>query len=166
MQTICRLIRLSPSAASSVVATPGSLSACIDSATIYSDVYRYWHAIEFLLARHCPGSLAGNWTKAGPQLSEDRGEVPGARVLDAAQVSALAAELSQVQPDELIEDYDAAAMDAAQVYPATWQAWEEDFDPLGQVLEHYYFLQEFTAQCAADGAALLLYFDELAEGSV
>ena len=57
-------------------------------------------------------------------------------------------------------------MDAAGVYPATWQAWEEDFDPLGQVLEHCFFLQEFVSQCAAAGSALLLHCAELAEGSV
>ena len=166
MQTICRLIRLSPDVAAALIEAPASLPACVDAASNLSDVYRYWHAIEFLLARHRPGSVAATWTTAGTQVSADRGEVPGARVLDAAQAVELASVLREVQPDDLIGHYDAAAMDAAGVYPATWQEWEEDFDPLGQVLEHYYFLQEFALAGADQGAALLLYFDELAEGSV
>jgi hypothetical protein len=43
---------------------------------------------------------------------------------------------------------------------------EETFDPLGQVLEHYSFLREFTMKCASSGQALLLYFELLDEGSV
>ena len=102
----------------------------------------------------------------GPMVSGVSGDVPGARVLSSAQVRELDAELRTIQPDELIAHYDATGLDAAQIYPITWQAWEEDFDPLGQVLEHYSFLQQFTAQCVKAGAALLLYFDVLAEGTV
>ena len=47
-----------------------------------------------------------------------------------------------------------------------WQACEEDFDTLGQVLEHYSFLQERTAKRSTDGDASLLCFDVLAEGTV
>ena len=60
----------------------------------------------------------------------------------------------------------AAALDAAHVYPVTWQLWEETFDPLGQVLEHYWFLQQFASQCAATGSAALLYFEAIAEGQI
>jgi hypothetical protein len=81
-------------------------------------------------------------------------------------VKELDAALAQISPEDLLPHYDAAALDAAGIYPVTWQEWEEDFDPLGQALEHYYFLQEFTAQCAQANAAMLLYFDLLAEGSV
>lgn len=73
---------------------------------------------------------------------------------------------SGIQPDDLSEHYDAGALDAALVYPATRHAWEEDFDPLGQLREHYSFLQQFTSQCAKANAALLLQFEELAEGTV
>src|SRR5688572_15161980 len=50
VQTICRLIQLSPEEAAGLVASQGSLSNRIQSATAHSDVYRYWHAIEYLLA--------------------------------------------------------------------------------------------------------------------
>ena len=57
-------------------------------------------------------------------------------------------------------------MDAATVYPGTWDEWEETYDPLGQVLEHYSFLQERAQHCSADGRSLLLVFEELADGTV
>ncbi|HEV8365063.1 MAG TPA: DUF1877 family protein [Gemmatimonadaceae bacterium] len=166
MPTICRLIQLSPDEAASLVANPATLTTRVGAATIYSDVYRYWHAIEYLLAAHRPDGTAAKWLAAGATVLAATGDVPSARVLSPAQVQDLDAELRHIQPDDLFAHYDASALDAAQIYPGTWQAWEEDFDPLGQVLEHYFFLQQFTAKCATAHAALLLYFDVLAEGTV
>jgi hypothetical protein len=163
MQTICRLIQLTPEEAERLVADPASLSTCVRHD---SDVYRYWHAIEYLLARHQPGSAAARWLSLGTAVSSARGSIPGARVLSPAQVQELDADLREIQPEDFVAHYDAAALDAARVYPATWQAWEEEFDPLGQVLEHYSFLMMFTSRCAKANAAALLYFEELAEGTV
>lgn len=78
----------------------------------------------------------------------------------------LGTDLAAIDPDALAPFYDAAALDAAEVYPATWVEWEEDFDPLGQVLEHYSFLREFTARTGADGAWMLMHFTHLEEGEV
>jgi hypothetical protein len=166
MQTICRVIQLSPAEAAGLVADPNTLPERRRAATIYGDVYRYWHAIEFLLAQHRPESAAARWCSSGTLLTPATGEIPGARVLLPRQVLDIHADLQRVEPEDLAPHYDAAAMDAAQIYPVTWQAWEQDFDPLGQVLEHCRFLQEHVAQCAQAGAALLLHFDELAEGTV
>ena len=166
MQTICRMIRLSADDAASLMANPASLQDRVRSASVYGDVYRYWHAIEFLLAKHRPGSAGARWLSTGAAVSTATPEMPSSRVLTAAQVRAIAADLRGIEPEDLIAHYDAAALDAAHVYPGTYVEWEEEFDPLGQVLEHYHFLQEFTSQCAEAGAGLLLYFDLLAEGSV
>ena len=81
MQTICRLIPLSPNDAASLVANPASLSQRVGSAKDYSDVYRYWHAIEYLLAQHRPGSAAANWLTMGATVSAAAVDIPGARVL-------------------------------------------------------------------------------------
>jgi hypothetical protein len=159
-------MQLAPDEASSLLADPASLPRHVSAAASYSDVYRYWHAIEYLLAQHRPGGAAAKWLTLGATVSPASPDVPGARVLSTAHVQELDAELREIQPDDLIAHYDASALDAAHVYPATWQAWEEDFDPLGQVLEHYSFLQQFTSRCAQAGAALLLYFDVLDEGTV
>jgi uncharacterized protein DUF1877 len=166
MPTICRLIGLSPDNATNLLASPDSLSNRVRSASTHSDVYRYWHAIEYLLAQNRPGSAAARWLTLGAAVSPATAGIPAARVLSAGEVQELNADIRDIQPDDLIAHYDAAALDAAQIYPATWQAWEEDFDPLGQVLEHYFFLQQFTAQRAEAGDAALLYFDVLAEGTV
>jgi hypothetical protein len=166
MQTICRLIQLAPDDAAGLAADVGTLSERVRSATIYGDVYRYWHAIEFLLAQHRPGSAAAKWLAAGLPVSSAVGDIPGARLLSPTQVQDIDADLRGIEPEDLFPYYDAAALDAAHIYPMTWQTWEQDFDPLGQVLEHYSFLQEHVSQAAQAGAALLLYFDLLAEGSV
>lgn len=166
MPTICRLIQLSPEDVASLEASPGSLSDPVGSAKSHSDVYRYWHAIEFLLARHRPGSAAARWLSTGTAISPEHEEVPGARLLAPEDVQELDADLSQIEPDDLIPHYDAATLDAARVYPATWEEWEEDFDPLGQVLEHYSFLKQFVSRCARAGAGMLLHFGVLAEGTV
>lgn len=166
MQTICRLMKLSADEGAQLEGNPRSLPEVVQKASASSDVYRYWHAIEYLLSQHRPGSVAANWLTIGALVSDSNEGVPGARLLSPEQVQKLDADIAGVEPDDLITHYDAPAMDAAGIYPATWQEWEEDFDPLGQVLEHYFFLQEFTSRCAQDGAALLLFFDLLEEGSV
>lgn len=166
MPTICRLLQLSPDDAASLISDPGSLANRVRSAANSSDVYRYWHAIEYLLAKHRPGTAAAQWLTMGTAVSTATEEIPSARVLTVAQVQELDTELRDIPPDDLAAHYDASALDAAHVYPGTWQEWEEDFDPLGQLLEHYSFLQQFTSQCARAHAALLLYFEVLAEGAV
>ena len=166
MQTICRLIQLAPEEAETLTANPSSLPYRVKAAKIYSDVYRYWHAIEYLLARHRPGSAVASWLTLGTAVSSATDSIPAARVLSPTQVQQLNGDLRGIRPEDLAEHYDARALDAAQVYPSTWREWEETFDPLGQILENYSFLQQFTSQCAKANAALLVHFEELAEGSV
>lgn len=166
MPTICRLIQLAPDDAASLLANPASLPERVAGAKSFSDVYRYWHAIEYLLARHRPGGVAAKWLTIGTAVSAGSTDVPGARLLSPSQVQELDAELREISPDDLAPHYDAAALDAALVYPATWVEWEEDFDPLGQVLEHYSFLEMFSARCAKAQAGMLLFFEILAEGTV
>src|SRR5262245_65922188 len=135
MPTTCRLIQLKPEQAERLSADPGSLTATVQSASSYSGVYRYWHGIAYLLAQHRPGGAASRWLTIGAPMSAASAEVPGARLLSVPQVKEVDAELRQIQPDDLIPHYDAAALDAAEVYPVTWCEWEETFDPLGQMLE-------------------------------
>ena len=166
MQTICRMIQLSPADAASLVQDHALLAARAQAATIYGDVYRYWHAIEYLLDQHSPGSAGARWLAIGAEVAPATAGVPSSRVLTNAQVPEVSRDLSQVEPEDLAVHYDAAAMDVARVYPGTWREWEESFDPLGQVLEHYSFLQEATQQCADAGNAMLFHFELLAEGTV
>jgi len=142
------------------------LPDAIKSAKVYSDVYRYWHAIEFLLTRHAPTSTVARWLNSGTTVSAGSSEIPAARLIPASDVARLDQLLQGLEPEQLIPYYDAAALDAAAVYPGTWQEWEETFDPLGQVLEHYSFLRSRARSCVEAGNSLLLVFEELADGAV
>jgi hypothetical protein len=160
------LLQLSAADAASLAAQSGNLIRSVESGKIHSDVYRYWHAIEYLLALHRPDSPQIKWLGLGQPVSAATEEIPSARVLAPAEVKQLDVLLREIEPDELIPHYAADALDAAAIYPRTWVEWEETFDPLGQVLEHYSYLREFVGKLASNGDALLLYFAFLKEGTV
>ena len=166
MQVICRLLELPDTIARELHANHARLPEAITSSKAYSDVYRYWHAIEYQLLQHAPSSPAARWLSLGTAVSAPSGDVPGARLVSPTDVAELDRLIQAIAPEDLAGHYGAAAMDAAGVYPQTWQEWEETFDPLGQVLEHYSFLQFRARACAEAGHALLLVFEELAEGEV
>jgi hypothetical protein len=162
MPVICRLIEVTPADAARILARPAELDDVVKAATRHTGVYRYWHAIDWLLAQHLPGRSGARLLEAGTAVTRAAGDVPGSRVLDSAQARALHEAVSSVTPEALAPHYDAAALDAAGVYPATWVEWEETFDPLGQVLEHYTYLQFIVADCAnaGDGMVLRFVFDD------
>ena len=166
MPTICRLLQLSAAEATSLAAQPGNLNQSVASAKIYTGVYRYWHAIQYLLACHRPDSPQSQWLDLGQAVSAGTDDIPAARVLSPAEVKQLDTLLREIEPDALIPHYAADALDKAAIYPRTWVEWEEAFDPLGQVLEHYSYLREFVGTRASAGDGLLLYFEFLDEGTV
>ena len=166
MAIICRLFELPADLAQRLDGTTGRLTEVVSAATVHGDVYRYWHAVEYLLTRHAPTQSTARWLQSGTAVSAASGQIPPARLLSPEEVIELDRLVRGIAPDDLIAHYDAAALDAAAVYPGTWREWEETFDPLGQVLEHYSFLQFRAQSCAAAGNSLLLVFDELAEGAV
>jgi len=163
---ICRLFQLPAGPASNLQANASSLPDTISSSGNRSDVYRYWHAIEYLLTQHSPASPSAQWLKLGTTVSAQSGEIPAARLVPPNQVAELDRLLQGIEPEQLIPHYDAAALDAAAVYPRTWVEWEQTFDPLGQVLEHYSFLQYAARNATKAGDSLLLFFEELAEGAI
>ena len=166
MAIICRMLELPAESASQLQANAARLPDAIKSAKVYGDVYRYWHAIEYLLTRHSPTSSAARWPNLGTPVSVGTSHIPAARLIHASEVAQLDRLVQGVEPEQLVPHYDAAALDAAAVYPGTWREWEETFDPLGQVLEHYSFLQFRARSCAEAGNSLLLVFEELADGAV
>jgi uncharacterized protein DUF1877 len=154
------MLELPVGLASDLPGNPSRLPEAIKAAKLYSDVYRYWHSIEYLLVQHSPQAPPARWLGAGTAVSAPAGEVPGARVIPPAQVAELHILLQGIEPEALAPHYDAAALDRAGIYPGTWREWEETFDPLGQILEHYSFLQSRARSCAGTGNALLLVFEE------
>jgi hypothetical protein len=160
------MFQLPAKPSSKLQANASPLPDAISSATNHSDVYRYWHAIEYLLTQHAPTSPMARWLKLGTTVSTPSGEIPAARLIPANEVAELDRLLQGIEPEDLIPHYDATALDAAGVYPQTWQEWEQTFDPLGQVLEHYSFLQFTARSCADAGDSLLLVFEQVADGAV
>ena len=158
MPIICRLLQIPPDRATSLIVQPATLAETVNSAKIYSGVYRYWHGIEYLLAQHSPDSPAANWLTLGQAVSTAADSIPAARALSPSVVAQLDAAIREIEPDALGPHYDAAALDDAGIYPRTWVEWEETFDPLGQVLEHYSYLQFSTKQCASAADSLVLFF--------
>lgn len=158
MPIICRLVKLTPEQAAALIARPQELAQAVARANAYSDVYRYWHAIAYLLARHRPDTAAAALLELGAAVSDATTQIPAARVILPAQVAELNAVLQTVEPDDLSDHYKPGALDRAGIYPRCWRKWERTFDPLGQVLEHYSYLQFFTKDRALAGDALLLYF--------
>jgi hypothetical protein len=158
MPVICRLLAQPATQAVQLPSQPEQLASAVESARTYTDVYRYWHGIEFLLAQHQPESFSARWLALGQPVSPSTSRVPAARIIAAPDAVRLAGELGQIAPEDLAPHYDGAALDQAGIYPRKWQEWEETFDPLGQVLEHYSFLQSIAKTCAQAGDALLLYF--------
>jgi uncharacterized protein DUF1877 len=163
---ICRMLELPAEPASELQANAARLPDVMKAAKVYSDVYRYWHAIEYLLTRHAPTAPMARWLGLGATVSVASSEIPAARLIPPSEVTELDRLLQGIQPEQLVPGYDAAGLDAADVYPGTWREWEETFDPLGQVLEHYSFLQSRARSCAEAGNSLLLVFEELADGTV
>jgi len=165
MPIICRLLELTPEQGASLTAHPNDLDQVVAASRSSSDVYRYWHAIEYLLAWHRPDSVAAQWLELGQAVATPTQDLPASRLLPSQEVVRLDEALDGVEPEDLGPHYDASALDQAGVYPRCWQTWEETFDPLGQVLEHYWFLWQFVRHCRANGAALVLYFTFLDDGS-
>lgn len=165
MPCICRLLKLSLEHATLLLEQQENLDQALESAETYTDVYRYWHAIQYLLSRHQPESVAVNWLNAGAIVSESSDDIPATRVIFADDVKQINAALQNIEPDDLIPYYDADALDAAGIYPQYWREWEETFDPLGQILEHYWFLKQFVNHRAIAGDAILLHFEFDDDGS-
>lgn len=157
MPIICRLIEL-PVAVANGLGDRASVDDAVKNAKIFSGMYRYWHGIAFLLARHSPDTAAAHLLDIGRAVTPADDAVPASRLLSPDDTQRLNDAITGTEPDALAPHYDAEAMDAAGVYPKTWVEWEETFDPLGQMLENYWFLVQFVRRCAHAGDALLLYY--------
>ncbi|MHB1330227.1 MAG: DUF1877 family protein [Gemmatimonadales bacterium] len=160
MTIICRTLRIGATQSAALSAGALSLPDAIASSRNHSDMYRYWDGISFLLNRHAPGHVAGSWRTLGDEVAPAADGLPAARLLSPDALRSLAGALVSIEPETLAPHYAAAALDAAGIYPDCWQRWEETFDPLGQLLEHYHFLKQVCTGGSAAGDALLLVFED------
>lgn len=129
------------------------------SAFLELDIGEAWHGLQYL--------LTGTPWEGGAPLDflvrggEDVGDIPSeegtARVFTPAEVQALATALQQVTEKTLRARYDAAAMQAQDIYPGTWDEPEAEVDPLEELLSYFEELQKFMATVAKRRDALLVH---------
>jgi len=127
-----------------------------DEAELF-DLEKAWHGIQYLLnGATFGGDEPLGWAVFGDQeVSDDLGKGP-ARCLTAPQVAAVSAALQEMPVSALAQRFDAAKMEKAQVYPEGM--WITDgVQALNYLLEHYSHLQNFYANAAAHGKAVICF---------
>jgi hypothetical protein len=114
-----------------------------------------WHGLHFLLTGDAVSTPqgAGQAILGGKEIGPDLGYGP-ARVMDPAQVKAVATALASTSKAELSKKYDPNAMDGAQIYPGEWN---EEAENLGWLLESFDTVVEFYRTAAEHGNAVMLY---------
>lgn len=110
-----------------------------------------WHGLHFVLTGSAAdGEPPLNFLVAGGDpLNGDGAE----RLISAANVQTIAAELQKISAQEFAARFDLAALDAADVYPRIWD------EPLEDLLDEYFdYFQELKSlvERAADSNAALL----------
>jgi hypothetical protein len=165
MSMIGNYRRVSPNELVELCANPGSITTFLYAADRSKlsrdrrlDVDKTWHAIHFLLNGEpwTGNGVLANAVLGGTELgTEDVGYGP-ARTLTAEDVRAVAAELDAIPADELLERFDAEAMNDAEIYPQGWSDYDEDRE---YIKSHYLLLVEFFRRAAEEGDGLVLYLN-------
>lgn len=118
------------------------------------DIDQSWNGIFWLLTgeREAAPAPLGDAILGGEELEEEFGYGPP-RVLDPQRVAAVARALATVDLDDLRGRFDAAAMNAAGVYPEGIWAQDGVFDLL--IAANYPDVRKFYADAAASGSSVL-----------
>jgi hypothetical protein len=139
------------------LASPESLRALANEAfPLAVDIDRSWHAIHFLLtgsADATEGTLAT--VIFGAEVVGDPEDSEGLRLLRGPQVVEVADSLRPLTRAVVAARWNAAALDAAEIYPIEWQP--EGDDAREYVLDHYVALRDFYLAAASRGDAVLTW---------
>ena len=158
MPIICRLLGLEADAAADLVRDPSSLPAKVVACNSHIEVYWFWHGIDYLLGQ-AEATPAVHCLRAGGTALPAAGNLPPSRLHAPKQLQQIANDLLEVAPEALLSGYDPATMDAARIYPEQWAELDEEHDILGDMLEHYSYMQEFADKQAQQGRALLVLYE-------
>jgi hypothetical protein len=118
------------------------------------DIDKAWHGVHFLLtgtAEEAPGPL-GQVVLGGTEIGEDIGHGP-ARYLLPDAVDTVATALEAASSDELRRRYDAAALEAAEIYPGGWN----EPDKVDWVLEAFEDVRRFYRAAARRKSGVLVF---------
>lgn len=121
------------------------------------DLDKFWHAIHFLLTGVAEGGPAPlNFLSSnGNEIGDDVGYGPASK-LHAAEVANLAAALEDLPVDVLMDRFDPAALDAAEIYPHIWNGMTEDDGTREYLAEAYDMMRTFILEAASKHEALLV----------
>jgi hypothetical protein len=131
--------------ASSADVAPGSLPRRMD-------LDKAWDAIRYLLDRAGPPPV--DVVTGGSALTDKTWVYDSPRLLSPDEVVASAQFLDTTPFERLIVHFDAAALDADEVYPGDW---EDEDDASTYLAACYRSLTGFFARAAADGEAVLVW---------
>jgi hypothetical protein len=157
MPIICRLLGLTADEAATLERDHTALPEVVAQSNNHTEVYWFWHGIDHLLAE-VEAPTAAHCLRAGGIEMGATLEMPPARLHLAPSLRKINTALGEVAPEALFAGYDPATMDAAHVYPELWAELDEEHDIIGDLLEHYSYMQDFVAnRIEADGALLVVY---------
>lgn len=158
MPIVCRLLGLEASAAADLARNPDVLPDTVAQSGNRMEVYWFWHGIDYLLGQ-AEAPKAVHCLRAGGTVLPAAPGLPATRLHHPAQLQQIARDLREVAPEALLSGYDPRTMDTARVYPERWAELDEEHDILGDLLEHYAYMQEFVGRRAAEGQALLVFYE-------
>lgn len=121
------------------------------------DLHKSWHILHYLFTGHVDEVEApGNALLAGTPLGGDVGYGP-ARLLDAAETHAFSAFLAPLDSAILLRRFDAAKMQALDIYPMANTDLENAESFRGDVTASYPPLKRYVAEAAARNDSLLTW---------
>jgi hypothetical protein len=107
---------------------------------------KLWDLLWYLL------SAERRATGASPLNDDVEYDEGDPRFLTADEVKRVSAALNEVDPPSLLQHFDPAALEAADVYPGFWQSF--DVDP---ILESFARLRSFYERAASANAAVIVW---------
>ncbi|MEV4350793.1 YfbM family protein [Actinoplanes sp. NPDC049596] len=117
------------------------------------DLDKSWHGLHYLLTGTTweIADGAGSAILGGAEIGDDNGYGPP-RLLQPAEVQAVAAALSPITADALRARWDPAALTEAEVYPQYW----DDTDFESYLAPNFTVLRDFYLSAAAANQAVVL----------
>ncbi|XLZ72850.1 DUF1877 family protein [Massilia sp. SR12] len=114
-----------------------------------------WHGLEWLLDRHC-GATPCSVVLGGRKIGPDLGYGP-AFFYTPDEVKRLARRMASIDPAQLAANFDAAAMDQANVYPNDWVEQERNGEAPQKKLQDAFIQLRSLFQRSADAGLSVAY---------
>lgn len=169
MEMLCTLRSLTDKQRQALLDAPDALEDFLDDEEDFGDpegarfldidIGETWHGLQYLMTGTAwEGQAPLDFLVRG---GEDVGDIPSdegtARVFTPEQVKGLAKALQALSASTLAGRYDAATMQAEDIYPGIWEEPPPDLDPKEELLSYFEELKKFMAAAAKRGHGLLVF---------